>query len=267
MHDFVDSSFSKENSHQYSLSIQVSLNGFSFCVRGGNGKLLAFKPISVKISSEQLLTRRLEDWFNEEEFLQLSYRAKQVLFSGSKFSLVPQQLESDEVKATVQKLILKPDEETEHAENWVEALQAKLIFLLPDNLLLLLRDKLGDFKMGHILQPLIQQLFADAPGNQITLFFDEKDMYLLLKKDNRLMLCNVFRINHPNDALYYVLTAIRQHNLNTKNMAVQLTGRSQHLDALQQSFSDHFKETRTVNTPQTNDGLEPRIIPEFVCLW
>jgi len=267
MYDFVDPSFSKEKSHQYYLSIQVSLDGFSFCIRGESSDLLAFKHTPVKISNEQLFTRRLEDWFDEEELLQLPYREKQVLFAGPNFSLLPRELESDVVKNFVSKLMLKADYETERSENWIDALQAKLLFSLPLRFLALLRDKLGDFKLVHVLLQVIEWLFQYPSESAVMLFFGEKELYLLMKKNSKLVLCNVFRINHPNDAIYYVVSAGKQFQLNIKQTDVLLAGRSKYFEQVKVQLSKQFSELQIVKGTKPSKGLDENIVPGFICLW
>jgi hypothetical protein len=267
MYDFVDPSLRKEKSHQYSLSIQASLDGFSFCIRGESSELLCFKYIPVKISNEQLFARRLEDWFDEEEMLQLPYRKKQVLFAGPNFTLLPRELESDEVKTYVSNLMLKADDETERSENWIEALQAKLLFSLPPRFLALLNDKFGDFKVVHVLSDVIERLFAYPSETAMMLFFVEKEMYLLMKKYGKLVLCNVFRINHPNDAIYYVISAGKQFQLNNKQTTVLLAGRSMYFEQLKVLLSKHFSKLQIVKGANPIQDLDEYIVPGFVCLW
>ena len=268
MYDFVDPSFSKEISHLYSLSIQVSLNGFSFCVRNDqNAELKAFKHFPAKISNENLLTRRMEEWFSEEEMLQLSYREKTVFISFPKFSLVPGKLESEDLKSDLLKLLLKSDDESEQAENWIDPLQAKLIFLLPPNFLRMLSDSFGDFKLSHVLQPVLGLLFKHSSECTTMLLFDDKEMYISIKENGQLLLCNVFHINHTNDAIYYVLSAAKQFKLNTGESVLLLAGKSSWLYDLETQFSKHFKQIIHADTEKPSGDLNQRTVSEFVCLW
>ncbi len=268
MYDFIGPSFSKENSHLYSLSIQVSLNGFSFCIRDeDDSKLLVFKNIAAKVSSEPLLTRRLKEWFDEEEMLQLSFREKKVLFSGSKFSLLPNQLESEQVKADILKLIHKSNPESEQAENWIEPIQAKLIFLLPQHLLELLRDHFGDFKLSHVLKPVLRQLFQLPSENAVMLFFDDKEMFMSVKKEGQLVLSNVFRVNHPNDAIYYILSAGKQFKLNTSQSVVLLAGKATFTERVEAQLVKHFSQVFNPETTKHTGDLEQKVVTEFVSLW
>ena len=62
--------FDIEKTYKYILSIQVSLDGFSFSVLSQHeDNVLAFKTNQLKISSAALIPRRFNDWLESEELL------------------------------------------------------------------------------------------------------------------------------------------------------------------------------------------------------
>ena len=267
MFEFVDDSFIKEKSFENILSIQVGLNGFSFCIRGKeNNHLLYFKQFPVKTSSDHLFIRRLEDWCKEDELLQLPYYEKQVFYIGHRFSLVPEQLEHEELKSNVRSLIMSAHNEDEYAENWIEEIKAKLVYILPDRLHKVLNENLGSFKLKHIVQKLISSPVPESAKNNFLLFFDEKELIILARKEAQLVLCNIFKVNHVNDVIYYMLTLVKQLPIDSKNCLVQVSGKSDFMEGSVNSLSKHFNSIERF--PQNTDArLNQVAVSESVCLF
>jgi len=265
MFEFVDDSFTRENSFENILSIQLGLNGFSFCIRAGNGHLLYLKQLEVSISNEHLLARHFEDWCNEEELLLLPYREKQIYYIGNRFSLVPEQLESGTVNADIRQLLLAANTDEEYAENWIEEIEAKLLFMLPKHLNSVLQDNLGDHRVMHLMQKLIALTAAESHDTMLLLYFNDKDLFFLLRENKQLKLCNVFRIQHENDAVYYVLAACRQLQVAAKSCALSIAGKSVFREKTMKHLSVHFSSVEPfVFTHQP--PFSKTDISELICL-
>ena len=267
MFEFVDDSFIRENSHENILSIQVNLNGFSFCIhKGVDNKLLYFKQLQLKISSNHLLVRRLDDWCKEEELLLLPYREKHVYYVGYRFSLVPEQLESEALKSDIRTLVMSANEEEEYAENWIEEIKAKLVFMIPDQLNNILHENIGDYRLKHVVKKLISISHTESSLCNLLVFFDEKEMIVLAKKNKQLIFCNNFRINHVNDVVYYILTIAKQLQIDLKNSTLQISGKSDFIDGAKQDLSQHFVSI-TKAIQNTEDRISESNVAQSVCLF
>lgn len=265
MFEFVDDSFNRENSFENILSIQLGLNGFSFCIRTESGHLLYLKQLAVSISNDHLLARRFEDWCNEEELLLLPYREKQIYYTGNRFSLVPKQLDSESVNADIRQLVMAADADEEYAENWIEEIEAKLLFMLPRHLNKALQENLGDHRIMHLVQKLIALSAVESHDNKLLLFFNDKDLFFLLRKNQRLELCNVFHIQHENDAVYYVLAASRQLQVAYKNCNLTVAGKSVFRAQTMKHLSAYFGSVEPlVFTHHPSSGETD--VSELVCL-
>lgn len=268
MYDYLNESFRNEESLQYILSIQVSLNGFSFCIRKANdNSLLVFKHTDLKISSEQLVTRRLEDWINEEELLQKTYKALEFIWMGPHFTLLPDNLEGEQIYSDTIRLLF-PEQTEEYVVSKNEQLNARLLFLLPPELKRFLNDHFESFQIRHGIENLIRQNEKDAQEKQVRLLFDEKELYIIYFDRGQLKLCNAFSIKHANDAVYYILTALKQFKVTPKNIAAYLAGKSVFLNPVSEMLEKYF---RSVNcfVPVANEtsALDQKTISEYPCLF
>ncbi|WP_340113824.1 DUF3822 family protein [Maribellus mangrovi] len=267
MYDFVDDSFNNENSHENILSIQVSLNGFSFCIQDTNNqRILFFKHIDLKISSPQLILRRFTEWINDEEALRWSYRQKKLIYIGPQFTLLPQQFESEPVKHDLKKLLFTGNEE-EFAENWIEEIHSKLFFSLPTGLNSTIQEQLGHVRIAHPITPIIRAHFRHPAETSLVLFFDNTNMYLTLKQKGQLVIANKFNVNHTNDAVYYALSVAKQLKTDAKSCAVLLVGRSAYLKGLNEHLQQHFAELGWLPSEKSMANVEDRELSEFICLY
>ena len=268
MFDFISESFNRNNSYEYKLSIQVSLNGFSFCIRNeADNQLLVFKQTDFVTSGEHLLARRFHDWVNDEELLLLPYDKKEVVVNHRNFSLLPEQLESENLKKSISEL-LPGGTDTEFAEGWIKAIKAKLIYHLPPELAKTINEVLGESRLMHPVQKLIGIQKRSPLSDLLLLYFDQQEMYLVLKKEDELALCNYFQINHANDALYYILTTVQQLGLFPKATNVSAGGKAAYREDLTTLLQKYFKHVEAL-IPQLPEGdtISIEVLSEHICLF
>ena len=268
MYDFVDESFDRNYSHENKLSIQVSLNGFSFCIQGvEDNRVLVFKSPDFIISNSHLLARRFREWYHEEELLQLPYKAHEIIVNNPDFSLIPEQLESVHLKKNVSEL-LPNGKETEYAEGWIKSIHAKLVYHLPPEFAKTIEETLGESRLLHPVQKLIGIQKRTEHENSVLLFFDQKDMYFILKKESELVLANIYRINHTNDAVYFILSVLQQFGVPGKKVSVLTGGKSNFLNELPSAFSRYFYSVEKMKPLVSNETSLPKeVLTENVCLF
>jgi len=268
MYDYLDESFRKEESSEYTLSIQVNLNGFSFCIRKAKDEqLLVFKHTEVKISNEQLLTRRFEDWIHEEELLQKQYKSQELIVLGHHFTLLPSNLNDDQIFSDSIRLLF-PTQAEDYSISEIEELNANLLFLVSPELKRLLNDNFYSIRLKHGVENLIRYNAFGEEGKQVRLFFDEKDLYIVYFDGHQLMLCNSFGIKHANDAVYYALTALKQYNVQLKSIPVFIAGKSVFLDASKSLLEKYFLSVDYFIPSSNNQvGLDKKTISEYPCLF
>jgi len=268
MYEYLDESFRKEESSEYTLSIQVSLNGFSFCIRNTkDGQLLVFKHTEVKISNEQLLTRRFEDWVKEEELLQKQYKSQKLIVLGHHFTLLPSNFNDDQIFSDSIRLLF-PIQTVEYSVSEIEEINVNLLFLVSPEMKRFLNDNFDSIQLKHGVENLIRHTAFGEKGKQVRLFFDEKDLYIIYFDEHQLMLCNSFGIKHANDAVYYALTALKQYNVQLKSIPVFIAGKSVFLEASKSLLEKYFLSVDYFIPPSNNQaGLDEKTISEYPCLF
>ncbi|MCK3683305.1 DUF3822 family protein [Maribellus sp. YY47] len=268
MYDYLDESFRKEESSEYKLSIQVSLNGFSFCIRKpDNGSLLVFKHTALKISNEQLLTRRLEDWILEEELLQQKYKSQEIIVLSNHFTLLPANLDDEQIYSDTIRLLFSTQTE-DYSISKIKQLNANLLFLVSQELKKMLNEKFEVFQLKHGVEKLIQKEESEEDGKQVRIFFDEKDLYIVYFNEQELMLCNAFSIKHANDVVYYALTALKQFQVPLSNTPLCIAGKSTYMNDSWQMLEKYFRSVDYfVPYVRHNTGVDQKTLSEYPCLF
>jgi len=239
MHGLVtDESFNLEKTNEYILSIQVSLDGFSFSViRPDEKRLLALQYTPLTISSERFIARRFTEWVETEELFQRTYREIQLIVASEKFALVPDSLYRSQHKRTVIQPILETNATEEIRENFIEALEIHLLFALPSQLNNALQQ---DASILHPVKKLIDKRPDISAKNGLVLWFNSGGCFFVLYNSNQILLANHFKITHENDVIYYVLTTLKQLRVSPAKTQLFMAGKLAEKESMQNMFQKYF---------------------------
>ncbi len=241
MHEFFEESFDIEKSYEYILSIQVSLDGFSFSiVRSSDNKLLIFKCNSLTISSESQVARRFKEWVMAESVLQKTFKKVRIIVFSNNFTLVPKQLYNFNTNEELTRILFEEGDKLQWADNLVQCINAKLLFAFPDGLAHSIKETIGECEIIHPLKLIIGHSPKNLDEKVVTLLFDGGNVYFVLFENGNLLMANNFKINHANDAVYFVLTALKQLNIHSSEIKLFYSGKSEHLEEATSILESYF---------------------------
>ncbi len=244
MHELItDKSFDLNKTNEYKLSIQISLDGFSFFIVTAENNLVAFKNSSLKISNENFIARRFEEWAQTEELLQKNYRHIEVVFFTKKFTLIPEKYFSRERLSTVFQQLFGKAANEQIVENYNEQFQHHLCFAMPQLFYNQIRQNFEscDFlHPAHLLSKLCSGLNFKNFG--LLLLFGENKFYFLLSDGNHILLANNYSFVHVNDVVYYVLAALNALEIPAQKTQVYLAGITKPYDETEANLAVYFKE-------------------------
>lgn len=270
MHDFVEEFFQIENTFEYILSIQVSLNGFSFSILcPTNKKILVFKSVSLKISSDKLIARRLKEWYQSENILQKTFQKTRVIIFSNKFTIVPKTLHKNQLNDELAHILFKESSGLQFAENLIKTIDAKLLFTLPEDFHQIIGETIGECEITHPIKSLINNLPENTSKNSLILLFNDTDLFLVLEEDKKLLLANSFSINHANDAVYFVLTTLAQMEISAKNTKLYSAGKSPFFNDTSKSFEKYFSSVELFLPAKLERAtkLSEKLIAENITLF
>ncbi len=218
------------NLYETHLSIQLSLNGFSFCVLDKTYDLvqkLVHHSFKEPATGPEDLLSRIQGIFEKEILLQQKYGSVNVTHVNELSSLVPKAF-FDESKLkdyirysskTYDNDYIVWDEIDNH-----DLINVYIPFVNVNNFLL---ERFGSFEYKHFSTVLIANLlstyrFSEHP--HLFVHLDKNRMYVVGISDNKLQLYNSFPFKTREDFLYYLLFAAEQLGMDPESFELVLSG-------------------------------------------
>lgn len=213
MFDFIKlDSFDIEKTKEYSLSIQVSLDGFSFLiVHSSEKKVIAYKNTPLKISNKNLLARRLKEWLEAENIFKNPFNSVFAFIFTENFTLVPTEYSGDNQIENLTTHLFQHDLNNKLIENKIDDLNAKLVFMLPIEVMNVLHLQFNNnVRIIHPVTNLLKYPVESKKRNSAVILTTKKYFYLIITRNTRLTLANSFQAEHLNDLVYHVLNTFQQ---------------------------------------------------------
>lgn len=247
--------FSK--SEQYTLSIRLSTDGFSFSVFNpmGDGELSFFDR---EVDEGLSLTANLKQTFREVEWLSRSYRRVNILMADKRFAFIPLEFFEDE-QAEIVFYHNHPKRENELVQyNILHKNNIVVLFGMDKSACTFLREQYPDAKFYSQASSFIEFFSMKSRlGNC-------RKMYVHLRKDaidvygyerGRLLLANSFACKETADRIYYLLYIWKQLGFEQERDELHLTGALHDKEQLLPELRKFIRQVFIMN-PATNLDLQ-----------
>ncbi|NLU39423.1 MAG: DUF3822 family protein [Bacteroidales bacterium] len=266
----IDDLFETGNCKNYILSIQCSLNGFSFLVYDTiSGKFIAHIENEAVFSSPYELKKELELRINSEAILNQTYKRVVVSYQNMRFILVPAFVDTEDNFEKILQTVFDKESD-EHLASCDVFDGARMLFALPNVLFSMLSKKYTDCIFIAPPMPLIRNGLANCflqPTLFVARFSDL--LILILFHEKKVHFINQFYVKNDTDCLYYILNTASQLKLDMKtNLRIfgKISRKSVLVSMLQGYFMNvEFASTdkRFASSLSTNDGHEHFLIPQI----
>ncbi len=254
----IDETFDLSITENYNISIQASLNGYSFSIldkRRNKYILLRNQGFNQQLTEEELAAK-LGDALREDELLTRVYGSVSFVYLSGRYTIVPESLfDTENLKAyfSFNQELFETDK---LYYNNVKAAGAVIIFAIPVELTEKLTDWNGKVKFYSQIAPFVE--------NFVTNYGEKDDKYkvmvnlhpgftdIAVLKGNSLKLCNSFGCKNEKDFIYFLLYVFEQLRLNQEDTQVFIAGdiqkNSPHYEILKkhirnisfEKYSNHF---------------------------
>ena len=223
--------FNLENLNETHLSIQLSLDGFSFCaIHEFSKELVAFASFEFQ-ESNSLPSKHLElvqDVFNSnKDVLQLKYRSVSVIHYNNLVTQVPKPFfNKDNLPSYLQHSIKILDNDFIAYDEILntDIVNVYIPFVNINNFLI---DTYGAFEFKHNATVLIEELLRkhkNDDGNFMYINVSNQNLEIVVLKNKKLELYNIFSFTTKEDFIYYILFVAEQLKLNPEEINVILLG-------------------------------------------
>ena len=216
-----------ENYHK--LSIQVSLNGLSFCVLDpiGNSITLSRRVEFEKELSPYEVLKELKSLIRSEGILDYQYSDVVVIHRNTLFSLVPKALFNPKELANYLKFNVKLLANDLVVYDKIPNYELVNVYVPFVNLNNYIYDLFGEFEFRHHGTVLLDSLLnlhnkGKAPICYVHVDADQIDITVVEQK--KLLFFNSFRITSKEDFIYYLLFSLEQLKLDPETVKVRLFG-------------------------------------------
>lgn len=210
MHEinWIDESFDVRLASEYHISIQIGLDGFSFCILDTRrNKYVVFQHIPLIVGKLQFLSRKIETIFDQEEKLNASFKSVSITYSTNKATLVPKEYSGS---SSFLKIASVTNDTTRNEDIRIDEIPGfcyHLVYSHPKDMMSLLHRKYTDFNFRHKSIPLIASAVDQRTEKKNTLLinFEKKYIRMIALKDLQIELYNSFYFKNESDFLYYTL--------------------------------------------------------------
>jgi len=219
---------SLENTKNLKLSIQFSLDGFSFCISEENNTILYFSEYTfdkVQTTPKNLLLK-IQEIFKKDSNLQKDFIAVLVIHQNNLSTLVPNQYFDESKLEKYLNFNIKTLATDFITFDNLEQIQAKNVFVPYVNINNYLFQNFGEFDYKHHLSILIEKLIEKSTFTDKRMFVNvnTSTFDIIVLQGKNLVLANSFSFNTKEDFIYYILFTIEQLGLDTEKLQLSLMG-------------------------------------------
>lgn len=199
-------------SKQYTLSIRLSTDGFSFSIYRPTADH-ALTIMEKEVDSHRSLTNNLRQMVEESALLSSSYKRVNLLTASHRFLTVPLELfEDTQAEAWFHQCHPpKPNETVRY--NILSRENLVVIFGIDKSTADFAQAQYPGVHIASHVSPLIQYLSSQSrEGNTRKMYacFRKREVDVFCFDQGKLLLSNSFRYSHPSDMVYFLLCAWKQ---------------------------------------------------------
>ncbi len=214
----------------YSLSIQIALDGFSFCLlNADSNKYLAFESYAIQeIDNYEILAKELGELLESLDMIKRRFNRVNILFEGEKSTLIPNALFDENALGEYFKFSHKLNHDEEVRLDQLKNLEACNVYAFPKPLHELIKARFINYNIMHSRSSLIEGLIIKYKNQevfqQIFVNVRPKSLDILFFQSYKLHFSNTFNYRTNEDFTYFLLNALEEHKLNPESINIHLMG-------------------------------------------
>ncbi|MEP6929782.1 MAG: DUF3822 family protein [Flavobacterium sp.] len=211
------------------LSIQVSLNGFSFCCFDTlNNIITSFNEVEFTPTQRGSKIEELYgDAFKKHAELKDTYDDIIVIHNNNLSTFVPSALFDENYLGSYLQYNTKVFETDFFTHDQISNHQMNTVYIPYVNINNFLIDQIGSFDYKHTSSILIEKMLEASKNNdakKVIVNFNPDHFELIVVQNQKLLLFNSFEYQTPEDFIYYLLFTAEQLSLNPESFQLELLG-------------------------------------------
>ncbi|MEX0290970.1 MAG: DUF3822 family protein [Flavobacteriaceae bacterium] len=245
----------------HKLSIQVSLNGLSFCVFDTIGNTI---PLSRHLDFGKELSpyevqKELQELLRTHEVLNYQFSEVVVIHRNNLFSLVPKALFNKEELPNYLKFNAKILANDLIAFDEIDSYDIVNVYVPFVNINNFVYDLFGEFEFKHNGTVLVEALLnTHSNGKEAICYVHvaEKQMDITVLSQKKLLFYNSFYFRTKEDFIYYLLFTLEQLQLDTASVKLRLFGDIEESDEIYTFCYEYIQHLSIFIPPSTSYSVE-----------
>jgi len=237
------------------MSIQVSLNGLSFCIKkNGNISFLEIDNFGIQLTPEQVL-EKIKFSLNSKEELKDNFDSIEVIHQNDLYSTIPKSLFDESKLSEYLKYNIKVLQSDFIAFDLLEQQELVVTYVPYININNFFFDTFGAFVYKHSNTILVNTLLLQEKNTDSIRVFaniNENSFDLIVISKGKLILNNTYKYHNKEDFLYYLMYSTEQLKLNPEEFELIFLGKIKKEDEL---YSIAYAYIRNVSFGKTKQNL------------
>ncbi|MBS7231211.1 DUF3822 family protein [Flavobacterium psychroterrae] len=218
------------------LSIQVSLNGFSFCCFDTlNNTITAFNEVNFDSAQKASKIEELYSLaFKKFPELKETYDEILVIHNNNLSTFVPTALFDEDYLGSYLQYNTKVFETDFFTFDQISKYEMHSVYIPYININNFLIDTVGSFDYKHVNSILVEKILESSKNNdqkKMVVNFNPNHFEVIVVQNQKLLLFNSFEYQTPEDFIYYLLFTAEQLSLNPESFPLELLGTIHQNDA------------------------------------
>ena len=250
------------------LSIQISLNGFSFCtinIVTNSIEKIELANFKVKFTPEQTL-QALTKEFNTNPLLQHSFERIEVIYDNDLYTFVPKSLFDPSHQKEYLRYSIKTLATDYITHDTIKQHELINVYVPYANINNYIFERFGSFSYYHATTLLVKQLLKIEKNNNKTTVFaylNTTNFHLIAIQNGALQICNTFIHETPEDFLYYLMFTSEQLRLNPEEFPLYLLGDIHNKHPYYEIAYTYIRNTQLLNN-SNNDADASTYHKDFI---
>jgi len=260
MHEiaFFDETLDINSTLSYHISIQASLNGFSFCILDTvRNKYIGLKHIQItNDTTKDTIHSKSDEIIKNDELLNQNFKSVSFIYSSQKSTLVPSSLFIKENLKSFFCFNHTIDVNDIIYFNKLKNADAYNIFAIPKYLVSSFSKKFPNIKFHHQATPFIENILIKNKhsGNKKTVFINVQKWFfdIVVINSKNLSLYNSFHFKNEKDFIFFIMYIYEKINLNPEENEIIFSGE---IDNNSKYFEIVKKFIRHIKFEKLNDSF------------
>ena len=250
-------------SKEISLSIQFSLDGFSFCITEIETKEILFyftRTFKKTLKNPEILLERIKKIFEEEKQLQKEFNEIQVIHENHLSTLVPKKYFDKNLLADYLDITVKTLKTDFIAFDTLHKIPANNVYIPYVNINNYLFQSFGEFEYKHHHTILLEKIVHKESTNKAMFVNVSKNhLDIIVINNSELLLINSFAYDTKEDFIYYILFVAEQLELDTEKFLLTFSGLISKEDDIYMITYKYIRniEFVKIKEPIGSDFIEP----------